>query len=109
MAEKRKEEVSYIKKLTGFGRVNLEKEKRYHNSIEEWKVQFGLNRVEFFGLYFGSRGTVPKFFIEFCKKHGIPVKVAEEIAISILDSSIGIVRSHIAGAPGRPNTNVGMS
>ena len=47
--------------------VDIEKKKHYEPCIPYFLGKFDLTKLEVIGLLVGARGTIPKFFLNFCK------------------------------------------
>ena len=50
------------------GMVDREKKEIYEPAVEYFKNKYGLKEVSFIGFLVGSRRTITKEFVQFCKK-----------------------------------------
>jgi hypothetical protein len=76
--------------------VDEEKRDYYKNTIPYFKEVYELRHIDIVGLYLGSRGTIPKFFTDFCYKHKFDKKFLFEIGLKVMRSSLRLLRFHLS-------------
>ena len=77
--------------------VDCEKKEMYEPTVEYFKNKYCLKEVSVIGLLVGSRGTITKEFVKFCKKFTLSQQLCQEIALLALKDSIQILRNHLYG------------
>ena len=77
--------------------VDLEKKKNYEPSIPYFLEKYNLKKISVTGLFFGSRGTISKFFVTWRNKYKIEKSVQEEIIFTVIKYSVAILRNHLYG------------
>ena len=77
--------------------VDAEKRGIYEETVDFYKEKYNLEFIQVIGLLIGARGTIPKFFVDFCTTFGLTKEFIFKIAISTLKSSIFIYRNHAFG------------
>lgn len=75
--------------------VDKEKKSIYEPCIPDLQAKCKLKNIEVIGLLVGARGTIPKFFLNFCHSFKIEKSVIEEIAIEALRGSSRILANHL--------------
>ena len=71
--------------------VNIEKKIIYESTVPYFLTKYNLDTITVTGLFFGSRGTIFKFFVNWCKKYKIQRKVKDEI----IKNSVAVLRNHL--------------
>lgn len=74
--------------------VDEEKKRIYEPCIPDVKEKLKLKSLEVIGLLIGARGTLTKFFLDFCTKFKIE-NVIENIGIEAIKGSCKIYNNHI--------------
>ena len=74
--------------------VNDEKQRLYEPCIPDIQFKCKLKKLEVIGLLLGARGTIPKFFVDFCKQFKINNSVIEDIVIESVGGSSKILHNH---------------
>ena len=69
----------------------------YEPTVEYLKNKYRLKEVSVIGLLVGSRGTITKEFVQFCKKNTLSQQLCQEIALLTLKDSIQILRNQLYG------------
>ena len=77
--------------------VHKEKVLIYEPTIQFYKQKFSVNSIEITGLFFGSRGTLTKNYVDFRKFFKLPKSLDYNIVLTILKSSVYILRNHLFG------------
>ena len=80
--------------------VNEEKKRLYEPCIADIQTKLKLKQLSVIGLMVGARGTIPKFFAEFCQKFKINKSVIQEIVTDVVRGSCRILHNHTYD-PGR--------
>lgn len=80
-------------------KVHLEKVRIYEPTIPHYKAKFNISEITIIGLFFGARGTLTKYYINFRKKFKLRSSLDSEIVLKILKSSVYILRNHLFGIP----------
>lgn len=75
--------------------IDQEKRRIYEPCIPDIQAKCKLKNIEVIGLFLGATGTVPKFFMDFCKRSKIEKAVIEEIAVEVLRGSSRILSNHL--------------
>ena len=77
--------------------VDEEKRRIYEPCVPDLTERYRLQgfEVKVIGLYMGARGTVPKFFVDFCHKYLLSKDLIGRIVISILKGSCSILNHHL--------------
>ena len=75
--------------------VDIENKKHYEPCITYFLEKFDPTKLEVIGLLVGARGTIPKFFVNFCKKFKLPNSMIKEIIISVVRGSNTIAHNHL--------------
>lgn len=75
-----------------------EEEKRiYDPCVPDLREKYQMEgfEVEVLGLYVGSRGTISKFFADFCTKFCLPKDLMNTVVNSVLEESCCILHNHL--------------
>ena len=77
--------------------VDEEKRKIYEPCVADLGQKYRLTGfdVKVIGLYIGARGTISKFFVEFCRSFSLCKDLIKRVVISVLKGSCGILHSHL--------------
>ena len=83
------------------GEVEREKKNTYDKCIpflkEKFRETFGEREFTVRGLWFGSRGTIPKRTRSFLEELGVDIKDVARLAENIVLDSLGIIHHHVHG------------
>ena len=77
--------------------VDEEKRRIYEPCVPDLTERYRLQgfEVKVIGLYMGARGTVPKFFVDFCHRYLLSKDLIGRIVILILKGSCSILNHHL--------------
>ena len=77
--------------------VDEEKRTIYEPCVPDLRQKYRLAGfdVKVIGLYNGARGTISKFFVDFCRSFSLCKDLIKRIVISVLKGSCGILHNHL--------------
>ena len=75
--------------------VHIEKCRIYEPTIPYYLEKYKLTDIEVIGLMVGARGTIPRLFVNFCRRFNINKTSIYNIALAAIKGSIKILRNHL--------------
>ena len=79
--------------------ISVHKEKCciYEPTIQYYRKKYHLTSIEVVGLMIGARGTIPDFFVKFCRRFKIHNAFIKKVALCTLKWSLLILINHLYG------------
>ncbi|GAU93514.1 hypothetical protein RvY_05444 [Ramazzottius varieornatus] len=80
--------------------VDNEKKRIYEPCVRDLKGKYWMEEyeVEVIGLYVGARGTISRFFVDFCSRFSLPKDLINRVVTSVLKGSCSILHNHLQPA-----------
>jgi hypothetical protein len=77
--------------------TDIEKRSIYEPCIPYFLSSYNLKEVEVIGLLVGARGSIPAYFVKFCKRFKLSSSFIYNIVLLALKGSIAVFRNHLYG------------
>ena len=87
--------IRYETKSTQPDDVDKEKKLIYEDTTKYYKEKYQINSFEVIGLFIGARGTISKFFMNFCKRFKLGKDILHTISLTTIRFSVNILRNHL--------------
>ena len=75
--------------------VNAEKCRIYNPTVPFYLEKYQLTSIEVIGLLVGARGTIPGFFVKFCRKFQLNNNLIRDVSYAAIKGSLAILRNHL--------------